>query len=648
MEMQTRRQIDLPMQVRLAPVASVDVEARTAELVWSTGAGVKRYDWSKGEYFIEELSLDPAHIDMSRMEAGAPLLDTHNTRSLRAILGVVERAWIKDGEARAIVRFSEREDVEPIWRDVQAGIIRNVSVGYYVEKYEEVRSKDNSLPVRRAVAWQPAEVSLVPVGADAGAGTRAGETQHAAATRPCIVIDMTPADAATIRKEQVMSEATQAARAEAASPNAAEAAAAQQQAREAERQRVLDIKADVRAAGLDQKLEDELVRDGVSVEDARKRIIDALAEKNAPSQTRSAAAIQTVTDEADVRRAGVTESLLHRYDPNGHKLSDNGRRYMGRSLLELARVVLEAQGVRTEGMNRSELAKRALMGNSDLPYILADVANKTLRQQYESTPRTFVPWTRRATAPDFKNINRTQLSGFPTLQSVAAGGEVKRGFVSDGKETYALGTYGRVIGITRQTIINDDMDAFTRLPGLAARAAADLESDIVYAVLTANAAMSDTVALFHASHGNLAGSGTAISVDSLGVGRAAMRVQKGLENRVINAAARYLLVSAAKETLAQQYTSSNYVPNSSSTINPFTTLQPIAEPRLDAASATAWYLVADPMQVDTIEYAYLEGAEGPQLETRMGFEVEGMELKVVLDFAAKAIDWRGMYKNPGA
>ena len=69
---------------------------------------------------------------------------------------------------------------------------------------------------------------------------------------------------------------------------------------------------------------------------------------------------------------------------------------------------------------------------------------------------------------------------------------------------------------------------------------------------------------------------------------------------------------------------------------------------LDPASgAVPWFLVASPAAIDTIEYAYLEGQEGVALETRMGFDVDGIEIRARLDFGAKAIDWRGLYKNPG-
>lgn len=212
---------------------------------------------------------------------------------------------------------------------------------------------------------------------------------------------------------------------------------------------------------------------------------------------------------------------------------------------------------------------------------------------------------------------------------------------------YALATYGKVVAISRQTIINDDLDAFTRIPAMFGRAAADLESDTVWGIITANAAMADEIALFHASHGNLAGSGGAIAVATLGAGRAAMRKQTGLNGAHLNITPAYIIVPAALESLAEQYTSNQYVSAKSSDINPYAgKLTPIVEPRLDAVSGTNWYLAADPAQIDTIEYAYLEGQEGVYLETRMGYDVDGIEIKARLDFAAKAIDHRGLYKNP--
>ncbi|HET9396873.1 MAG TPA: hypothetical protein VFO36_12530, partial [Nitrospiraceae bacterium] len=127
--------------------------------------------------FIEKLSMDPAHVRLDRLNTGAPLLDTHDSRtSVRKVVGVVEKAWIVNGEGRAIVRFSKREDVDSIWADVVDGIVRNVSVGYLVHKFQDVTEKNTQTETKirtfLATDWEPNELSLVPVGADAKAGVR--------------------------------------------------------------------------------------------------------------------------------------------------------------------------------------------------------------------------------------------------------------------------------------------------------------------------------------------------------------------------------------------------------------------------------------------------------------------------------------------
>jgi hypothetical protein len=365
--------------------------------------------------------------------------------------------------------------------------------------------------------------------------------------------------------------------------------------------------------------------------------------------------IETVQDEVVVRRAMMANALLHRADPAKIKLEEGARPYVGYTLRELMRRCLELRGVRTEGMSVNRMWERTFEAGGDLPAIVLDAANKSLRAAYESTPRTFVPFTKRGVAPDFKNINRIQLSGAPSLDLIQANGEFKRGTVTDGKEVYALATYGKIIGINRQTIINDDMNAFTRLPQLFARAAADMESDTVWGIITTNGTLQTTgFALFGTGHANLttgAATGT-INITQIGIGRAAMRIQKGLEARPINVRPAFLIVPVAKEGDAEQFTSPNYQATQGSNINPYAPggrnpLTPIAEPRLDASSTASWYLAADPAQIDTIEYSYLEGQEGVYMESRMGWDVDGMELKVREDFAAKALDYRGLWKASG-
>jgi phage major head subunit gpT-like protein len=298
---------------------------------------------------------------------------------------------------------------------------------------------------------------------------------------------------------------------------------------------------------------------------------------------------------------------------------------------------------------------------SDFASLLANVMNKRLRQGYEENPSSYSMWARRApNAPDFKSMQVTQLGAAPDLLQTNEHGEFKYGSMTDGKETYSMLTYGRIVSLSRQAVINDDLRGFDRLISAFGFSAARLENRTVYAILTANAALSDTGNLFNSTavttaggHANLTGSGTVISVANLAIARAAMRVQKGLQSEELNIAPRYLIVPAALEQIAYQFTSNQYVPALAASINEFraggrTSLEPVVEAILDANSATAWYLAADTGQIDTVEYCYLDGAEGPVIESELGFEVDGISYKCRLDFAAKAIDFRGLYKNPGA
>jgi hypothetical protein len=178
----------LPLCMR-ADVGTIDDENRTVELTFSTGAPVERYDWNIGRY-IEKLSLKPEHMRLTRLDSGAPLLDAHSAWSISDQIGVVQSGSVKlsSKEARAVVRFSKRESVDPIWQDVRDGIIRNVSVGYRVYTFEESTGKDNKLPIRTAIDWEPYEISMVPMPADVGAKVRAGDKTG---THACVIL--TPA-----------------------------------------------------------------------------------------------------------------------------------------------------------------------------------------------------------------------------------------------------------------------------------------------------------------------------------------------------------------------------------------------------------------------------------------------------------------------
>ncbi|WP_054030599.1 phage major capsid protein [Desulfatitalea tepidiphila] len=129
-----------------------DADQRTVEATLSTTYPVRRYD---GE---EVLSHDPDAIDLTR--APLPLISAHNERSLP--VGIVESLQVIGGKLRGLLRISKSQD--RIWGDIQDGILRNLSIGYFIK--EKKRTAKGYLVTK----WQPYECSLVAAGADPAAG----------------------------------------------------------------------------------------------------------------------------------------------------------------------------------------------------------------------------------------------------------------------------------------------------------------------------------------------------------------------------------------------------------------------------------------------------------------------------------------------
>lgn len=411
-------------------------------------------------------------------------------------------------------------------------------------------------------------------------------------------------------------------------------------------------------ADLDQKalaaLQKECEDDhDTSPEQASARLLDFLGKDTTPVAGDHRG--ELTQDETKTYREGAIHAVLHRVDPAGHKMDEKSQQFRGFDLGDMARDSLERAGKKTRGMSRSEIAVQALQTTSDFPSIMEGVITRTLRRGYESAARTFLPFSRQATLPDFKQVSRAQIGGAPNLKRVLEGAEYEHGSIGDGAEKYAVQKYGRIVAISWETVINDDLDALTRIPQAFGASAAELESDIVYAILTGNPAMADGVALFHANHGNL---GTAADLadaldptaaNPIAEMRKLMTLQKGLEGQYITVRPRYLIVPPSLEEAALKITSANFVASKGVDQNVFgPSLTAISEPRLEDASSTAWFSAAEPNTIDTIEYAYLEGHEGVFTETKQGFEVDGVHVKCRHVFGAKAIDHRGLFKNAGA
>ncbi|MCG7869690.1 MAG: ATP-dependent Clp protease proteolytic subunit [Candidatus Thiodiazotropha taylori] len=403
-------------------------------------------------------------------------------------------------------------------------------------------------------------------------------------------------------------------------------------------------------------IKDQVLSDpSITVDQARAMLLDAMGDGVEPINQvapQSPTAWGVNTHQRDFKDAAV-DAMLQRAGitvDNAHPAANDLR---GRSVLSIAETMIGHRGSTfLGGASPSEIVQAA-MTTSDFPDLLSGVAGKSLMLGYEREPASHRIWTRPVEVDDFKPVSRVALSEAPGLLEIPEHGTYKEGSLSDRAESYKLKRYGRVLKLTHQSIVNDDLGDFARLPLAFGASAARLEADKVYGLLISNPSMSDGFALFSPEHNNLASTGGPLSVQTLSAARMAMRNQKGPNDGYLNIIPRYLIVPTAMESEAMVLLANEHFERVvdgdalRSGLAWVKQLELVVDPRLDADSTAAWYLAGSTSQVDTVEVAHLNGWKHVFTEDRQKFEDDSYQLKARLDFACQAIDWVGLHKNPG-
>lgn len=397
--------------------------------------------------------------------------------------------------------------------------------------------------------------------------------------------------------------------------------------------------------------------------DALVRAADIVIEAQmaaAGPETREPARI--VSDERERNADAMISALQHTMFGSG--LEGAATQYRGLTFKKLA---VDLSGRRGYSWNDSDLVRAGMSAQgvlmaaghstSDFSYITTEVINRQLRAAYDSRPGTWGAISRQRTATDFRSLYSVQAGVDTEMKKIAEDGEYQGTVLTDGGETLKVERYGRKVLLTFEAVINDDLGAFARLPQDFARGARNLESRIVWGIINANGNLSDGTALFAtaAARKNLASSGGAISVTTIGAARKAMWEQRPMGAKAtgddfISAVPDMLYVPPALELTALQFAAATS-PDTDGNTNPYkATLTPMVEPRLGAAvtggSDAAWYLFDSSLPV--IEHAYLSGYEAPMVEAMDRMDPDGVTLIARHIFGAGAVEFRGAYKNPGS
>ena len=601
--------------------AAIDVEKRTVPLSFSSETtDVTRW----GD--VEILDHSPGAVDLTQLNDIGVLLFNHN---VNLPIGGIESAVISDQRrGEAVVRFDEDPESDKYFQKVRSGSLKAVSCRYSVSVWEYVGDKAISSdgrfsgPCYIARKWKPTEISIVSIPADSSVGVgRSAETDE---SRSDI-------------EEKLRSEINM----ELKNENTPDNEAIRTQAIADERTRSAGIMALCRDFNIDP---DEHIRSGQSIQAVQTAVLDKLRANNKPSDT-TRTEIRAEDREKFTRAAA--DAILLRGGVAIDKPADGANELRSMRLRDLMIDCVERDGnSKARYLDDAGLIREALTGAGAFASILSNAANKSLSNGYTAAETTFELWTGTGSNPDFKEATEYKLSEAGELVKMTANGEFKYDEMKDSGTKKSVLTFGRSWGISRQALINDDLGALTKIPAAYAAAAKRGINTLVYSTL--GKANTD---VFAGPKGNLAGTGSAPSVISIGDGRAAMRKQTNLRGKeTLNIAPKYILIPTGLETETDQLLTSITDPASSNpgVRNPFTgKLIPVCDAELDRYSTKSWYLAAQAGLVDTIEVTYLNGQQTPIIESQIAFDVLGMKWRIYIDYGVTLLDYRGLYKNPG-
>lgn len=528
--------------------------------------------------------LDPAGLVA---EAGddVPLLEDH-AQSARKIAGIAHTFIVDGPSVRATLRLSMADDLEPLRQRIADGSLRYVSAGYRVLAWRETRTPDGTR-TKTATRWRLLEVSLVPIPADKNAIIqRSAEMPFDLETRTALI-------------EMLRS-----------------------------------------ACNLPNNWGEDLSEEAVTDEEVRSAARESMLTRQAPRITvrqshDDPAAIQT-------RAAGALAFRM-----TGGDLPEASREFVNMSLRDLAADSLQRAGVSTRGLSADEVFTRAAHTTSDFPLLVSNAMGMVAAQAYQAAESPLKALARQRTLPNFKTSTAVRLGEMGRLEEMTESGEFKHTSRGESGETMSLKTFGRAINVSRKLQIDDDMGLLGDMTSAMGQAAAQTEADEMVKLLTSNPAMSDEQPVFHNSRGNIAtGAGSALSEEALSAARKHMRTVKGLDGKtIIDAKPRYLIVSPELETFTEKLLASIYATTPDDVSAFAGKLIPVVEPRL---TGNAWYLMADPARLASLQYAYLSAAQGVQIQRQEAWDTLGMKFRVWLDFGCGWLDWRGAYLGEGS
>ena len=268
--------------------------------------------------------------------------------------------------------------------------------------------------------------------------------------------------------------------------------------------------------------------------------------------------------------------------------------------------------------NVGAVIRAAAASTIDVGGILGGVIDRRLYEGFMSIDQSWREITEIVNVKDFRAVETYQLISGGHFQRVTDAGELKSGSLAHSDVTNQADLFGETLTLTLKDIINDDLNAFSKVPALLGQDAAIAFNEIFWTEFLNNSGF------FKADNGNVVSS-CAFNLDNLATAVAAFRSLKDAAGRRIGGQPALVLVPTGLEAKAMNVYSSTEIRETTSnksygTNNPYTgKFKPVCSPYLDDSdisgySATSWYLLADPARRAVMQAAFLNGQQTPTIE----------------------------------
>jgi hypothetical protein len=691
---------------------------KDGKAVIATETPVAIYDEVRRQWMMQVMLMDGMQFRNDRQTL--PIVDSHDDKTVRNVFGSIRNIAIDGDQLVGVPSFSSDDESQRIATRYNEGHLNDFSIDARIlsrkyipegQSYTTPRGRVIEGPAEIVTAWEPHNASICATGADPNSTVRRSYDHERVErmdeslmatlkglglpegmTDPMQIIvylagkaaGQAGSDAAPMDQVESMAdkEPEEAMRAETPPTEDTEKKVEAEVARQlkASDDRRKTIVAHCLVAKLERSFADALVDDpNVTVEIAQERIIRKMASQPLGGAVEGSH-IGFGESEQDkfesAAKAGFTQRCFQgTVKRTAAPKAEGASHFANLGVYRLAEACVRRMGVDPEKHTKKDIARMAMghaptlnmvkRGLADAFHttgsfqnILFDGLNNTLRAAYEEAPYTWSSWVRqRQSVEDFKDIHATQLSEFQNLEVVPEGKLYPEKKLSDRRKTYNIDKFGANFSVTWETIINDNLDALSRIPSMQGVAARRTQEQLVYDTFLSNPLMPDGVVLFSASHASgrniTATTAAAPSETTLDEAFELMAKQKGLNGSVLNLVPSVLLVPQRYASTALRITNSlsfaqtngNEGISSLYGVNGVRPLQVVATALLDNNNATNWYLIASNSVVDTAEIVFLQGEESPVLENEWTMLSDKYDFKIRQSMGCAMIDHVGFYSN---